>query len=123
MRQLGDLEEARHQAERIISLRPGHRTRSRAFGQLALITVLVAQGKPDEACGIASDVLAATQSLGSFLVIGQLLELRQALQPHRSSTVVGDFLACLEETVRERLWRLPVAHQRPGSQHSQWEGP
>ena len=123
MRQLGDLDEARRQAERIVTLRPSHRTRSRAFGQLALITVLVAQGKPDEACGIAYDVLAATQSLGSFLVIGQLLELRQALQPHRGSTVVGDFLACLEETVRERLWLYQWLTKDGGSQRSQWEGP
>jgi hypothetical protein len=35
LRQLGDLEQAGQQAERIISLRPSHRTRSRAFGQLA----------------------------------------------------------------------------------------
>ncbi len=104
MRQLGDLAEARRQAERIITLRPSHRTRSRAFGQLALVTVLVAQGKPDEACGIAYDVLAATQSLGSFLVIGQLLDLQQLLQPHRGSTVVADFLTCLAETLKERLW-------------------
>jgi len=123
MRQLGDLDEARRQAERIVILRPSHRTRSRAFGQLALITVLVAQGKPDEACHIAYDVLAATQSLGSFLVIGQLLELKQRLQPHRSSTVVGDFLACLEETVRERLWLYQWLTKDGGVQHSQWEGP
>ena len=123
MRQLGDLDEARRQAERIVTLRPGHRTRSRAFGQLALITVLIAQGEPDEACGIAYDVLAATQSLGSFLVIGQFLELRQALQPHRGSTVVSDFLACLEETVRERLWLYQWLTKDAGSQHSQWEGP
>jgi tetratricopeptide (TPR) repeat protein len=122
MRQLGDLDEARRQAERIVALRPSHRTRSRAFGQLALITVLVAQGEPDEACGIAYDVLAATQSLGSFLVIGQLLELRQALQSHRSNTVVGDFLACLEEAVRERLWLYQWLAEDGGSQRSQWEG-
>jgi tetratricopeptide (TPR) repeat protein len=122
MRQLGDLDEARRQAERIVTLRPSHRTRSRAFGQLALITVLVAQGKPDEACHIAYDVLAATQSLGSFLVIGQLLELQELLQPHRSSTVVGDFLACLEETVRERLWLYQWLTKDVGNQRSQWEG-
>ena len=122
MRQLGDLDEARRQAERIVTLRPSHRTRSRAFGQLALITVLIAQGKPDEACDIAYDVLTATQSLGSFLVIGQLVELRQALQPHRNSTVVDDFLACLEETVRERLWLYQWLTKEAGSPHSQWEG-
>ncbi|MGH3850308.1 MAG: hypothetical protein ACRDRT_11480, partial [Pseudonocardiaceae bacterium] len=36
MRQLGDLTEARRQAERIITLRPAERARSRAFGQLIL---------------------------------------------------------------------------------------
>jgi hypothetical protein len=60
--------------------------------------------KPDEACGIAYDVLAATQSLGTFLVISQLFDLQQLLQPHRGSTVVADFLACLAETLKERLW-------------------
>jgi hypothetical protein len=79
--------------------------------------------RPDEACGIAYDVLAATQSLGSFLVIGQLLELQQRLQPHRSSTVVGDFLACLEETVRERLWLYQWLTKDGGVQHRQREDP
>jgi len=66
-------------------------------------------------------VIAATQSLGSFLVIGQLLELQQLLQPHRSSMVVGDFLACLEETARERLWLYQWLTKDGDSQRSQWE--
>jgi transcriptional regulator with XRE-family HTH domain len=104
MRQLGDLSEAQRQAERIITLRPSHRTRSRAFGQLALAAVLVAKGKPDEACGIAHDVLTATHSLGSYMVILQLLELRQVLQAYRLNPVVADFLSNLEATLQERLW-------------------
>jgi transcriptional regulator with XRE-family HTH domain len=104
MRQLGDLSEAQRQAERVITLRPSHRTRSRAFGQLALTAVLVAKGKPDEACGIAHDVLTATQSLGSYMVILQLLELRQVLQTYRLNPVVADFLHDLEATLQERLW-------------------
>jgi hypothetical protein len=84
-------------------LRPTHRTRSRAFGQLTLVSVLVAQGEPDEACAIARDVLDSTQALGSFLVIDQLLDLRHLLHPHRSSLVVADFLDCLEEALSERL--------------------
>lgn len=122
MRLLGDLAEAQRQAERIVTLRPSHRTRSRAFGQLALVTVLVAQGKPDEACGIAHDVLTATRSLGSYLVIGQLLELSEALQPHRGSTVVADFLACLEETMRERLWLYQWHDRDWRTPLGQWEG-
>jgi tetratricopeptide (TPR) repeat protein len=103
MRQLGDLAEAQRQAERIIMLRPSYRTRSRAFGQLTLVTVLVARGNPDEACSIAQDVLDSTHALGSFLVIEQLLDLRRLLYPHRTSTTVVDFLTRLEEALDERL--------------------
>ncbi|MGH3909038.1 MAG: hypothetical protein ACRDTE_33390 [Pseudonocardiaceae bacterium] len=104
MRQIGDLNEAQRQARRIIELRSGDRTRSRAFGQLILCMVLIDLGKLDEACALARDVLNATQSLGSFLVVQQLRDLRQLLQPHRVNKVVADFLDCLDETLRERMW-------------------
>jgi transcriptional regulator with XRE-family HTH domain/tetratricopeptide (TPR) repeat protein len=104
MRQLGDLSEAQRQAERVIALRPSHRTRSRAFGQMALASVLVAKGKPDEACGIAHEVLTATQSLGSYLVILRLIELRHLLQPYRLNPVVAGFLGNLEATLQDRMW-------------------
>ena len=45
----------------MVTLRPSHRTRSRAFGQLALADVLVAQGRPDEACTIVAEALGATK--------------------------------------------------------------
>lgn len=104
LRQLGDLNEARRQAERIISLRPASRTRSRAFGQLILVTVLIAQGKADQACAVAWEILDATQQLGSYLVVQQLLELKQLLGPYRGSDAVTAFLLGLDETLRERLW-------------------
>jgi hypothetical protein len=122
MRQLGDLDEARRQAERIVTLRPSHRTRSRAFGQLALVAVLVAQGKPDEACDIASEVLEATQALGSFLVINQLLDLQRQLQPYRSSAAVDSFLDRLEQTIHERLGLYQWLARDRRSQRSHWEG-
>jgi hypothetical protein len=103
MRQVGDLAQARQQAERIIVLRPGTRTRSRAFGQLALVSILIDQGQPDHACAIAADVLSATVSLGSYLVITQLLQLQQQLQPYRDTSAVADFLDCLQGTIRDRL--------------------
>ncbi|HWG65189.1 MAG TPA: NUDIX domain-containing protein, partial [Streptosporangiaceae bacterium] len=103
LRQLGDLEQARQQAERIISLRPSHRTRSRAFGQLALASVLIAQQEPDQAVGIAADVLNATQSLGSYLVISQLIQLQRQLEPYSGNAVVAEFLDCLQDAVRDRL--------------------
>ena len=122
MRQLGDFDEARRQAERIVMLRPTHRTRSRAFGQLALVAVLVAQGRPDEACDIATDVLAATQALGSYLVISQLLDLVRQLQPYRTNAAVSSFLDCLEPTIRERLELYQWLVKDGRSRRSHWEG-
>lgn len=104
LRQLGDLGQAERQAERVIELRPGDRTRSRAFGQLILVTVLIAQGRHDEACAVAQEVLDATQQLGSYLVIQQLLDLTRLLEPHRGTRVVAEFLNCLDEALRERVW-------------------
>jgi tetratricopeptide (TPR) repeat protein len=115
LRQLGDLEQARQQAERIISLRPSHRTRSRAFGQLALASVLIAQREPDQAIGIAADVLNATQSLGSYLVISQLIRLQRQLEPYSGNAVVAKFLNCLQDAVRDRLafYQLTAEGQHP----------
>jgi hypothetical protein len=123
LRQLGDLEQARQQAERIISLRPGHRTRSRAFGQLALASVLIAQHQPDQACGIAADVLNATQSLGSYLVISRLIQLQRQLEPYRSSAGVAEFLNCLQDAVSDRLAFYQLTAE--GQQHLReaWEEP
>jgi transcriptional regulator with XRE-family HTH domain len=104
MRQLGHLAEARSQAERIIALRPDNRTRSRAFGQLILVAVLVAQGKPDEACKVAHEVIASTQSLGSYLVIQQLFDLKRLLEPYRTIDTVTEFIDFLEVALSERKW-------------------
>jgi tetratricopeptide (TPR) repeat protein len=104
LRQLGQLDQAHRQAERVLALRSSDRARSRAFGQLILVTVLIAQGRPDEACGMAAEVIDATQSLGSFLVIQQLQDLRRLLQPYQSSSSVSQFLSSLEEALTERLW-------------------
>jgi tetratricopeptide (TPR) repeat protein len=122
LRQLGDLEQARQQAERIISLRPSHRTRSRAFGQLALASVLIAQREPDQAVGIAADVLNSTQSLGSYLVISQLIQLQRQLEPYRGNAVVAEFLDCLQDAVRDRLafYQLTAEGHHP---HEAREGP
>ncbi len=117
MRQLGQFGEAERQAQRVIALRPGERRRSRAFGQLGLVTALIAQGKPDEACSVAHEVLQGTQSLSSFLVLQQLRELQELLQPHRSNRVVADFLECLTGGLRERLrlyrWLAADGHGGP----------
>lgn len=104
MRQLGKPAHAQRHAERIIELRPAERTRSRAFGQLLLIMALIDQGEPEQACAIAQDVLDSTQSLGSYLVIQQLRDIQQLLEPYNAAAVVREFLECLAEALRQRLW-------------------
>ncbi|MCA1606963.1 MAG: hypothetical protein LC775_16175, partial [Acidobacteria bacterium] len=103
MRELGHFSEAQRQAQRVLELRPRDRTRSRAFGQLILASVLIAQDRADQACALAQDVLDFTQALGSYVVVQQLLDLKEILRSHQKSKVVADFLACLEETLRKRL--------------------
>jgi len=73
-------------------------------GQLVLVRVLIAQGRPDEACALARAVLEATQALGSFLVAQQLLDVKDAVEVHRTNTVVADFLLRLEEGLKDRMW-------------------
>jgi tetratricopeptide (TPR) repeat protein len=104
MRQLGKPAHAQRHAERIIELRPADRTRSRAFGQLILIMTLIEQGEPEQACGIAREVLNSTQSLGSYLVIRQLRDIQLLLEPYKSTAAVGEFLECLTEALRQRTW-------------------
>jgi tetratricopeptide (TPR) repeat protein len=104
MRQLGKPAQAQRHAERIIELRPADRTRSRAFGQLTLIMALIEQGEPEQACAIAREVLNSTQSLGSYLVIQQLRDIQLLLEPYSATAAVREFLECLAEALRQRLW-------------------
>jgi tetratricopeptide (TPR) repeat protein len=104
LRQLGQMEAAARQAERIIEVRPGSHTRSRAFGQLLLVSVLIAQGEPEQACALAQEVLDATQSLSSYLVIQQLRGLARLLEPYQGSQTVAVFLTGLHDALRRRLW-------------------
>ena len=104
LRQLGQLSAATRQAELIMEIRPDTHTRSRAFGQLLLARILVAQGEPEQACRLAQEVLDATQSLSSYLVIRQLNELSELLAPYRANRAVEAFLTVLNDTLRQRLW-------------------
>jgi len=104
LRQLGQLSAAARQAELIMEIRPGTHTRSRAFGQLLLARILVAQGEPEQACRIAQEALDATQSLSSYLVIRQLKELSQLLAPYQANRLVEAFLTVLNDTLHQRLW-------------------
>ncbi|MEV6980417.1 hypothetical protein AB0M95_04050 [Sphaerisporangium sp. NPDC051017] len=106
MAQLGNPAETRRYAERIISLRPAHRTRSRAFGQITLASACVQLGRFDEACAVTQAVLTSTQSLRSFLIIKQLHMLKLALTSSGAvnSKTVRELIAHLEAVLEERLW-------------------
>jgi hypothetical protein len=103
MIQLSRLTEAEYHARRIIALRSRDRPRSRAFGQLLLVGVLIAQREPEEACSIAREVLNATHSLSSFLVLDKLNSVRESLAPFSDNEVVAEFLSELDGKLRERM--------------------
>lgn len=104
MRQLGQLKAAARQARRIIEIRPSTHARSRAFGQLLLAGVLVAQGEPEQACAFAQQALDATRSVSSYLVVQQLGELTRLLEPYQANQVVGAYLAGASDELRQRSW-------------------
>ncbi|MEV0595986.1 hypothetical protein [Nonomuraea cavernae] len=120
LRLLGDLPSAQRHAERVLELRPAGRTRSRAFGSLALAGVLIERGELEQACVVATDVLHTTGSLGSYLVIQQLRQLRDQLHPHRATGCARGFLDHLAETLRQREWlyQLTTDITQPRTSHS-----
>jgi hypothetical protein len=76
--------------------------------------VLLAKGRLDEACALATEVLATTRHLGSYLVLRQLLHLRTQLEPQRPSVATSEFFGALDEALRERRWLLPrEPHEYP----------
>jgi tetratricopeptide (TPR) repeat protein/transcriptional regulator with XRE-family HTH domain len=107
LHQLGQMAAAARQAQRIIELRPGSHTRSRAFGQLLLASALIAQSEPEQACTLIQEVLDATQSLSSYLVIQQLRELGRLLEPHQANQAVAALCSRLHNALRQRLWLYP----------------
>lgn len=104
MRQLGKSTEAQEHARRIVDLRPPDRTRSRAFGQLFLISTLIDQGEPEEACRITQQVVESTLSLGSYLVVQQFREIHEQLAPYAHMPAVRDTRETLATTMRQRVW-------------------
>ena len=97
---LGHLTSAQRQAELILQVRPPHRARSRAFGQLMLARILLAKNQPEAACAAIDDVLSSTPSLSSYLVIKQLVELSGQLSLFTANSVVARCRVRLREVVR-----------------------
>jgi hypothetical protein len=117
LHRIGYLGTARTQVEQVIRLRPPDRVRSRALAQLILVSILIAQHRPDEACGVARQALDATTALGSVQVLRQLEALGHRLEPYRGSESVDDFVRCLHEELTARRWmtRQLSAAAEPGN--------
>lgn len=111
--QLRQHDEARRQAEHVVATRPHERARSRALAQLTLISLLLTQRKRDEACGLAHQVLPATQSLGSFIVLRKLEQLAGLFRPYARSREVAALLDQLNAELPER--RRMVRQLAPAS--------
>jgi hypothetical protein len=106
LRELGQPVAARREAEKAVELRPGERTRSRALAKLLVLSSLVDQGDPDEACRIADEVLDATGGLGSYLVVQQLQRLTSVFKPYRQNRDVATFLERLTAELGDRRWLM-----------------
>jgi hypothetical protein len=83
---LGDLPAARTQAELVITLRDGNHVRSRAFGQLRLAGILLAQGEVDQACTITVDALQQSDGVSSRRVSQLVRSLHVSLTPHAAAS-------------------------------------
>jgi hypothetical protein len=104
LRHLGDVTGGRQQAERILTMRTTRGTRSRAFGQLILASVLIAEGDPEHGCAVAVEVVDATTALASYPVSQELDGLRAPLAGYRANRAVAAFLASLDDITRRRSW-------------------
>lgn len=104
LRQIGDLTHARYQAERILAVRTTQGTRSRAFGQLILASILIAEGDPEHGCAVAVEVVDETKALASFPIFRELDGLRAPLASYRANRAVAAFLAGVDDVTRRRSW-------------------
>ncbi|MFJ4773991.1 hypothetical protein ACIP88_33600 [Streptomyces uncialis] len=113
---LGELPAAAVEAQRAVMLRGPERRRSRAFSQLCLARILLAQGELDGACAVGGDLLSACADLGSVRITQQLNGLEQALLPQRAQGTVGDLLTRITDTARHRRLLFPATG--PGGEQS-----
>lgn len=99
---LGALKAAAQEAERALVLRDASRVRSRAFGQVTLARVLLAQGQPDAACSVGMELLNACQSVTSLRLSSQLDTLQVEFGQHRQVPEVRELLSRMTATAQHR---------------------
>ncbi|MGY4963630.1 hypothetical protein [Streptomyces sp. 900105245] len=99
---LGTLDAAADEATRALALRDASRVRSRAFGQVTLARVLLAQEHVDAACQVGVELLTAGQSVTSLRLSSQLALLQSDFGHHRQVPEVRDLLSRMAEAARHR---------------------
>jgi DNA-binding NarL/FixJ family response regulator len=117
MQQLKQLAAARQHSEQVILLRSSNHARSRAFGQLRLAGILVAQGEIEHACAVSEDALASSDRLSSSRVTQLLHSLHGQLTPHASlpgvEPVVQSLSTALNTRAHTRLLLDAAGNPRP----------
>lgn len=99
---LGALKAAAQEAERALELRDASRVRSRAFGQITLARVLLAQGQPDAACSVGAELLDTCQSVTSLRLSSQLDSLQGEFGQYRQVPEVRELLLRMAATAQHR---------------------
>ncbi|MCX5317064.1 hypothetical protein [Streptomyces sp. NBC_00154] len=99
---LGALDAAVQEAERALTLRDASRVRSRAFGQVTLARVLLAQEQVDAACQVGVELLTAGQSVTSLRLSSQLDSLQAEFDRYRQVPEVRDLLSRMSATAQHR---------------------
>ncbi|MFF9458081.1 hypothetical protein [Streptomyces flaveolus] len=99
---LGALDAAAQEAVRALTLRDASRVRSRAFGQVTLARVLLAQEQVDAACQVGLELLTAGQAVTSLRLSSQLDLLQAEFHRHRQLPAVRDLLSRMAATSRNR---------------------
>ncbi|MGW2690140.1 hypothetical protein ACWC6I_44230 [Streptomyces sp. NPDC001414] len=99
---LGALKAAAQEAQRALALRDASRVRSRAFGQVTLARVLLAQGQPDAACAVGVELVNASQSVTSLRLSLQIDALEADFGPYRVVPEVRELLSRMTATAQHR---------------------
>ncbi|MEE1930682.1 hypothetical protein V1J52_21230 [Streptomyces sp. TRM 70351] len=99
---LGALKAAAKEAKHALALRDASRVRSRAFGQVTLARILLAQGHPDAACSVGTELLNASQSVTSLRLSRQLALLQADFGPYQQIPEVRELLLRMTSTAQHR---------------------
>ncbi|MBX7266011.1 hypothetical protein KIF24_08195 [Micromonospora sp. Llam7] len=110
------MSEAHRRLQDALAARSVDRVRSTAFAQLMLVTVLIGKERIDEACALTHQTLDEITSLGSSMILDQLLHTSVLLRSQaKTYTEIPALLERLQRTIRERSWIGTMGALRVGA--------